>query len=201
MKGSTKFTFFILGVLATLVVVLLWRSCQEKPQQINQDYYLLTNQLQKMNKMVVLEQNYSAFQTHKDAAFSYGGYDFLPKELVLYTTARAQVTFDMNALQYRVDSINKKLIIEKLPKAKIEVFPSAKIYFMDDYALNRYDKATLQSVIDSAKKNMTKKIDEGKLRQEGRKQLLENLHQLFILAHALHYDIVDETQSLKAILP
>jgi len=187
--------------MLTLLVVFIWRNChQEKSQIINQDYYLITNQIQKMNKMVVLEQKFSSFQTHKDAAFQVGGYDFLPKEMVLYTTAKAQISYDLNKMKIEVDSIDKKLIIKELPKAEIQIFPEANIHFMDDYILNRYDGATLKSVINSAKQNMVKSIDRKMLEQKGREQLMKNLNDIFILAKALHYTIEDKTNQLTPIL-
>jgi translation initiation factor 2 beta subunit (eIF-2beta)/eIF-5 len=44
-------------------------------------------------------------------------------------------------------------------------------------------------------KNAEKNIDQPKLRNEGRKQLMKNLNEIFVLAKALHYDIIDETNS------
>lgn len=154
-----------------------------------------------MNKMVVLEQNFSSFQTHKDAAFTIGKYDILPKEMVLYSTAKAQVSYDLSQMKTKVDSVHKKLIIESLPPADIKIFPETKIYFMNDYALNRFDQASLQSIMSSAKENMVKSIDKKKMEEEGRKQLMQNLNDLFVLAKALHYKIEDKTNQLQGILP
>jgi len=71
------------------------------------DYYILTNQISKMNKMVVLEQDFSAMQKTKF------GYEFLGKEMtsnsiITYTKTNAQVSYDLNKMKIEVDSINKK---------------------------------------------------------------------------------------------
>lgn len=189
---------FAAGILVAALLFFSFRKCaKEEGAQINSDYYILTNQIQRMNKMVVLEQDYSSFQTHKSSAFKFGGYDVLPREMVLYTTAKAQVTYDLKKLDMKVDSANKKLIIREIPNAEIKIFPDVKIHFMDDYAINRFEQRELQGIMASAKKNMEKSVDKNKLRAEGRKQLMENLDEILVLAKALDYEIEDQTGLLQ----
>ena len=114
MKKSYKNIFvFLFGALfAYLLVFFFQKNTEKEAEAINKDYYILSNQIEKMNKMIVLEQNFSSFQTHKSSAFELGGMEFLSKEMVLYTTAKAQVTYDLKKLKMEVDSTNKKLIIK-----------------------------------------------------------------------------------------
>ena len=122
------------------------------------------------------------------------------KEMVLYTTAKAQVTYDLKKLKIEVDSTNKKLIIKEIPEAEIKIYPDVKIHFMDDYAVNRFSKADLNNIMESAKKNMTKSINQTKLKEEGRQQLISNLQDIFVLAKSLNYTIEDETKTLPEVL-
>ncbi|AVF48639.1 DUF4230 domain-containing protein [Elizabethkingia anophelis] len=201
MRRTPTYIGILIGILSTLLAVSVWRGCKEKKAEaINQDYYLITNQISKMNKMVVLEQNFSSFQTHKSAAFKFGGYDILPKEMVLYTTAKAQVTYDLKQMKIDVDTINKKLVITELPRAEIKIYPDVKIHFMDDYAMNRFDQKSINGIMESAKQNMVKSVDQKKLEQEGHQQLVHNLNDIFVLAKALNYKIEDKTGELKGII-
>lgn len=189
---------FLAGLFLAGILFFSVRGCgKDEGEQINTDYYVLSNQIQHMNKMVVLEQDFSSFQTHKASAFKFGGYEVLPKEMVLYTTAKAQVTYDLKKMDMKVDSVNRKLIITSLPNAEIKVFPDVKIHFMDDYAINRYSQKELQTIMASAKKNMEKSVDKSKLRDQGKKQLLENLNEIFVLAKALNYEVEDQTGLLQ----
>ncbi|NAW51781.1 DUF4230 domain-containing protein [Elizabethkingia argentiflava] len=200
MKKIPTYVAILIGVLSTLLFVSVWRQYTErKAKFINQEYYLLSNQIDKMNKMLVLEQNFSSFQTHKSAIFQVSGYDILPKEMVLYTTAKAQVTYDLKNMKINVDSLQKKLIITNLPRAEIKIYPDVRIHFMDDYALNRFDQKSINEIIASAKQNMLKSINKKKLEQQGHEQLIRNLNDLFVLARALHYKIEDRTGELKKI--
>ena len=150
--------------------------------------------------MIVLEQNFSSFQTHKSSAFRLGSIDVFPKEMVLYSTAKAQVSYDLKKMKIEVDSIQKKLIIKELPSPEVKIFPEVKIHFMDDYAVNRFSKTDLNNILESAKRNMRKNINQEKLKSDAKKQLLSNLDEIFVLARFLDYKIEDETQQLNEIL-
>ena len=173
---------------------------KEETEAINKDYYILNKQINKVNKMIVLEQNFSSFQTHKSSAFRLGNIDVFPKEMVLYSTAKAQVSYDLKKMKIEVDSIQKKLIVKELPSPEVKIFPEVKIHFMDDYAVNRFSKTDLNNILELAKRNMRKNINQEKLKFDAKKQLLSNLDEIFVLARFLDYKIEDETQQLNEIL-
>jgi excinuclease UvrABC nuclease subunit len=50
-------------------------------------------------------------------------------------------------------------------------------------------------ITNNARKNAEKTVDQTKLRNEGRKQLLQNLNDIFVLAKALKYEVVDDTNT------
>ena len=147
-----------------------------------------------MNKMVVIEQDFSSMQKTKITSELLGG--MLPsmeKELITFTKTNAQVSYDLNKMKLDVDSVNKKLIIKELPNAEIRIIPSVEIQSLDDSFLDRFDQKDLQKITKSAKDNAYKTVNQNRLRAEGRKQLLENLDNIFVLAKALNYTIEDQT--------
>lgn len=193
--------FFLIGAIFSFLLANFWNNLKnDTPDAINKDFYILSNQISKMNKMLVLEQNFSSFQTHKSEAFSIGKLRVLPKEMVLYSTAKAQVSYDLKKLKIDVDSTQKKLIIKEIPEAEIKIYPDVKIHFMDDYAVNRFKKQDLNHIMESAKKNMEKSINQNQLKAEGRKQLISNLNDIFILAKTLNYSIEDQTNQIDKSL-
>ena len=192
---------FIFGAFFSFLLEYFYINFnKEESQVINKDYYILNNQIDKLNKMIVLEQNFSSFQTHKSSAFRLGNIDVFPKEMVLYSTAKAQVSYDLKKMKIEVDSIQKKLIVKELPSPEVKIFPEVKIHFMDDYAVNRFSKTDLNNILESAKRNMRKNINQEKLKSDAKKQLLSNLDEIFVLARFLDYKIEDETQQLNEIL-
>ncbi|WP_428068653.1 DUF4230 domain-containing protein [Chryseobacterium gambrini] len=196
MRNSKVLVPFLAGVVLMTILFFSFRSCFSLSEKTEKsDYYILTNQISKMNKMVVLEQNTSSIQKTKM------GYEFLGKEvssnsIITYTKTNAQVSYDLNKMKMEVDSINKKLVITELPDANIRITPSVEIQSMDDSFFNRISEKDIKNVTQKAKDTAVKSIDQNKLRTEGRQQLMENLNNIFVLAKALNYTIEDQTGKL-----
>ena len=196
MKNKQIILSFIGGVVAMIFIFLLWNSLTKKADdKVQNDYYIITNQIRKMNKLVVMEQDFSSMQKTKITSQMLGS-SLLPateKQIITFTKTNAQVSYDLSKMEIKVDSINKKLIIKELPNADIRIIPSVEIQSMDDSFFNRFSDKDFQKITKSAKDNAYKTVNQNRLRDEGRKQLLENLDQIFVLAKALNYTIEDQT--------
>ncbi len=187
---------FIAGIILMLILFFSFRSCfsiSEKTEK--SDYYILTNQISKMNKMVVLEQDISSMQKTK-MGYEFFGREMTSNSIITYTKTNAQVSYDLNKMKMEVDSVNKKLIITELPNPDIRITPSVEIQSMDDSFLNRISEKDIKNVQQKAKQTAIKSIDQNKLKTEGKQQLMENLNNIFVLAKALNYTIEDETGQL-----
>ena len=147
-----------------------------------------------MNKMVVIEQDFSNLQKTKITNLLFGikGLPSSEKEIVIFTKAKAQVTYDLKKIKIEVDSADKKLIIKEIPNADIKIFTDAEITSLDDSFFDRFSEEDFKRITANAKKNAEKTVDQTKLRNEGRKQLLQNLNDIFVLAKALKYEVVDD---------
>lgn len=193
MRNYKPIVSFVAGAGAMVLLFFGLKSCLNLGGKTEKsDYYILTNQISKMNKMVVIEQNSSTMQKTKM------GYEFMGKEvssnsIITFTKTNAQVSYDLNKMKIDVDSINKKLVITELPDAEIKIIPSVEIQSMDDSFFNRISEKDIKNVTVKAKETAVKSIDQNQLRTEGRKQLMENLDNIFVLAKALNYTIEDKT--------
>lgn len=199
MRKNQPLFFFLGGVSLMLLLFLVWNALTKKVEdKVQNDYYIITNQIRKMNKMVVMEQDFSSMQKTKITSQILGSSIFpaAEKELITFTKTNAQVSYDLNKMKIEVDSISKKLVIQELPPAEIRIIPSVEIQSMDDSFFDRFTEKDLQKVTKSAKDNAYKTVNQNRLRAEGRKQLLENLEQIFVLAKALNYTIEDRTGQL-----
>ena len=198
MKTNRTLIAFLVGAAAMLFLFFLWNKISKNSEdKVQNDYYIITNQITKMNKLVVVEQDFSSMQKTKVSSELLGG--MLPKsekEIITFTKTNAQVSYDLKKMKLEVDSINKKLIIKELPNADIRISPNVEIQSLDDSFFNRFDEKDFQKITKSAKENAYKSVNQNKLRDLGRKQLLENLDNIFVLAKALKYQIIDQTGTL-----
>lgn len=139
-----------------------------------------------------MEQNTSSMQKTK-MGYEVFGKEISSNSIITYTKTNAQVSYDLNKMKIEVDSINKKLVITELPDADIRITPSVEIQSLDDSFINRISEKDIKNVTEKAKETALKSIDQNQLRGEGRKQLMENLDNIFVLAKALNYTIEDKT--------
>ncbi len=139
-----------------------------------------------------MEQNTSSMQKTK-MGYEVFGNEVSSNSIITYTKTNAQVSYDLNKMKIEVDSINKKLVITELPDADIRITPSVEIQSLDDSFFNRISEKDIKNVTEKAKESAIKSIDQNQLRSEGRKQLMENLNNVFVLAKALNYSIEDKT--------
>ena len=195
-KLNNKIIPFIAGAAVMLLLFFVFRKCSKvSEEKMHNDYYILNNQITKMNKMVVLEKDFSSIQKTK-VAHEFLGNQISENEIVTFTKTNAQVSYDLNQMKLEVDSVNKKLLIKSLPNAQIRITPSVEITNIDDSFLNRINDTQIKKVTETAKENAKKSVNEQNLRIQGRKQLMENLNNIFVLAKALNYTVVDETNTL-----
>ncbi|WP_026315648.1 DUF4230 domain-containing protein [Riemerella columbina] len=197
-----RFTKYIIGFLVGVVVMLIlffaWRGTTQKAQdEVTSDYYLIQNQISKMNKMVVVEQDFSSLQRTSIKSELLGS-SYLPvaeKKIITFTKTNAQVSYDLHQMKIQVDSINKKLIIKELPEPKIRIIPSVEIQSIDDSFFDRFDEKDLKKITKNAKDEAYKKVNQQQLKAQGEKQLIQNLEEIFVLAKALNYTIEDDTHT------
>ncbi|AZA98599.1 DUF4230 domain-containing protein [Chryseobacterium joostei] len=193
MRNNKTIISFVAGAGVMLLLFFGLKSCLNLGEKTEKsDYYILTNQISKMNKMVVMEQNNSTMQKTK-MGYEVFGKEVSSNSIITYTKTNAQVSYDLNKMKIEVDSINKKLVITELPDADIRITPSVEIQSLDDSFFNRISEKDIKNVTAKAKETAIKSIDQNQLRNEGRKQLMENLNNIFVLAKALNYTIEDKT--------
>ncbi|REC78509.1 DUF4230 domain-containing protein [Chryseobacterium elymi] len=199
MRNYKVIISFAAGIIVMLILFFGLKSCFNFGEKTEKsDYYILTNQISKMNKMVVMEQNMSSMQKTK-MSYEVFGKEVSNNSIITYTKTNAQVSYDLNKMKIEVDSINKKLVITELPDAEIRITPSVEIQSLDDSFFNRISEKDIKNVTQKAKETAIKSINENQLRTEGRKQLIENLNNIFVLAKALDYTIEDETGKLGVL--
>lgn len=199
MKNSKVIIAFVAGIALMLVLFFSFKSYLTPVQKTEKsDYYILMNQISKMNKMVVLEQDLSAMQKTK-LAYEVFGKEVTSSNIITYTKTNAQVSYDLNKMKIEVDTISKKLIITDLPNADIRITPSVEIQSLDDSFLNRITEKDIKNVTEKAKATAIKSVDQNKLRDEGRQQLMQNLNSVFVLAKALNYTIEDKSGKIGVL--
>ncbi len=179
---------FALGALLTYFVVNWTKNSNQKEASQTIAYGI-----KRLNKLVVAEQEYSNFYSHKSSTEYFGDLLSFDKNLLLEVKIKATASYDMSQMKVKIDSANETIYIEKIPDVKIELSPDVEFFEMNQSMLNQFSKEDLNGIKQRAIKEVEKTINDTELREKAHEQLLDNLEDIYLLAKIYGWKIVDET--------
>uniref|UniRef100_UPI0039A42E84 DUF4230 domain-containing protein n=1 Tax=Ornithobacterium rhinotracheale TaxID=28251 RepID=UPI0039A42E84 len=150
--------------------------------------------IQRLNKMVVAEQTYANFYSHKSQESYLGKLISFKKSLLLKVEIKAQASYDLSQMQVKIDSAKQVIYIQKIPPLQIQTYPDVEFFEMSQSKMNEFSKEDLNGIKRRAIAEVEKQIDRTSLQKEAHEQLLQNLEEIYLLAKIYHWKIVDETE-------
>ncbi len=176
----------IIGILATL-----WFQERQKTEEIHEQSQVLLENVKHLNKMVVAEAYYNDVYSYNDSNKYFFDIFHFDRNVILLVTAKAQISYDLNQLKISLDTIHKIINIADIPEEQVEIFPTIKYYDLQQSHLNQFDKNDLNRINAEAIKQIKSHIDLTQLRLKAKKQLLENLRNLYVLSKIYGWKIED----------
>ncbi len=194
-------SLLLAGIIIGVLLTLFYQE-QQKNKDISRQSHTLLKQVALLNKMVTAEAYYNEVYSYKDSdkyLFDLLQFD---KNVVLLVDAKAQISYDLSQLGITLDSVHKIIKINKIPKAEVEIFPNIHYYDLNQSTLNQFTKDDLNKINADAIEKIKQHIDLSKLRLKAKKQLFENLQNLYILSNVYGWKIEDNNlmQNLKSDL-
>ncbi len=191
--------YFAVFALGLLVAYFLFKP--KKTTAEDSGSQLISYEIKKLNKMIVLEEYYTYQQSFEGNVLPKSlleSFDVLKhfdhKKIVVLAKGTSQVSYDMKQINIEVDEYNKKLIIKELPSPKFDLFTDVEYLNLDTGVINSVDAKELNTYKDYVSKKIKDQVDEPALEKKAHQQLVENLSDLFVLAKVLDWEIVDKTQ-------
>jgi len=187
----------IIGILLTLFYLE-----RQKNQNVHQQSQTMLQQVKLLNKMVTAEAFFNEVYSYKDSdkyLFDLLQFD---KNVILLVNAKAQISYDLSQMDIQLDSVHKIIKIVKIPKEQVEIFPDIKYYDLQQSTLNQFTKDDLNKINQDAIDKIKSHIELAQLRLKAKKQLLENLQNLYILSKVYGWKVEDNhlMQNLKSDL-
>jgi len=193
--------YFVLGIIFGIILLLFYQE-KQKNKAIHLQSHTLQQQVKNLNKMVVTEAYYHEVYSYNDSDKYFFDLLNFDKNVILLVNAKAQISYDLSKLQVEIDSINKIIKIKNIPKENLEIFPSITYYDLQQSTLNQFSKDDLNRINKDAVEQIKSHINISELRLKAKKQLLENLKNLYILSKVYGWKIEDNhlMQNLKSDL-
>lgn len=195
-----KYLYLALGLLVGIFLTYFLMKQFQTDSSTNESH-VIAYEIKKMNKMIVAEQMFSDVYSHKNSRYLPGLKDYFSfdKKVLLLVNAKVQATYDLSKLSIEIDSVNQKIIIQKVPDVEIQTYPDVKFYDLEQSSLNSFSKDELNQIQSNAIQHIEKSIDQEKLKKEAHAQLIDNLGNLYLLGKAYGWEIVDQTPYAKEL--
>lgn len=195
-----KYLYLTLGLFVGIFLTYFLMKQFQTDSSTNESH-VIAYEIKKMNKMIVAEQMFSDVYSHKNSRYIPGLKDYFSfdKKVLLLVNAKVQATYDLSKLSIEIDSINQKIIIQKVPDLEIQTYPDVKFYDLEQSSLNSFSKDELNQIQSNAIQHIEKSIDQEKLKKEAHAQLIDNLGNLYLLGKAYGWEIVDKTPYAKEL--
>ncbi len=190
MKRIFTYAFlFLAGLIIGLL--LLWRT--EKNYQSEQ-ISLITNGIKNVQKLVVKEAFFSEVYNYQDAdKYFFETLEF-QKRAILLVEAKVQVSYDLQQMQVVIDSVHRKVLIKKIPKAEVSITPKFQYYDLQQSMWNTFSKDDLNTIQESSIDKLVNQVAVAKVKEQAHQQLLQTLQNLFQVTQLVGWTVEDQTQ-------
>lgn len=171
-----------------------WMYRSEKKTQINEDIQIVTQSIKNVQKLVVSEGYFNEMYNYKDAKkYFYDTFEF-EKSAIVSVNAKVQVQFDLAKMVVEIDSVEKRIVIKKIPKEEIEIYPEVKYFDLQQSTFNTFDKETLNRIQEKSIAKIKETAKVSRLQKNAKEQLLRELSKIYQLSAILGWEVVDETE-------
>ncbi len=171
------FTGIIIGILLSLLYLE-----KEKNKEIKQQSNVILENIRNMNKMIVSEAYFNQVYSYTDSDKYFFDLLNFDKNVVLLVNAKAQVSYDLNQLKIKVDSLHKTIYISNIPKEEINIIPDIRYYNLEQSSFNSFTKDELNEINRKAIQQIEESIDLSGLQTKAKIQLLKNLQNIYALS-------------------
>jgi hypothetical protein len=186
----TYILVFIIGVLFALYYLNNSTNNHEKEQ-----IQVVVNEVKNARKLIVTEATFSEMYNYEMAKeYMFVPYSF-DKKVIVSVVANVQVSYDLKQMEVEIDSINKKVIVTRLPEPELFIAPSVSYFDFEQSTFNTFSKEELNSINEKSIAQIKENIEISTLKEKAKTQLINELREVYVTTKLLGWELIDETES------
>ncbi|SFR40027.1 Protein of unknown function [Robiginitalea myxolifaciens] len=194
---------FLAGVIITLGVILIYRSCTEdamEQQTIREESRLIEKEISQVSKLIVTEGHFAEVYSYEDSRELFGALLSAKKKALVVVNAQASISYDLKQLTYELDPETKTLRIVRIPEPEIAIRPELEYYDVTADYLNPFGAEDYNAIKDRVNNSIEEKILRSGLKENAQNRLLTELAGFFALSRELGWTVV-YGDDLSGVLP
>ncbi|SED23298.1 Protein of unknown function [Tenacibaculum sp. MAR_2009_124] len=190
MKIIKYIAVFLLGFL----IAKFWYEKKENHYQ-QEEVSVFLDGIQNMSKLVVSQGSFSEVFSFSDTKKYFYDYLSFEKKAILSVNAKVEVGYDLSQLEIQIDSIEKSIIINKIPKEELVISPDIKYFDLQQSQFNTFSKQELNKLNDKAIEKIKTTVTVSDLQKDAKNRLFVELSKIYQLSKLYGWKVVDNTNT------
>ncbi|RRQ50682.1 DUF4230 domain-containing protein [Maribacter algicola] len=183
---------FFAGILITLAVVFIFRSCRDEKSSkaiLEENSMLIQKQIENVSKLIVTEGHFAEVYNYRDSKELFGPLLTAEKKALVVVNADVSISYDLSKVSFEMDEPNKTLKITSIPEPEIKLNPDFEYYDVTADYLNQFDAGDYNTIKRNVRNSLLKKVEASTLRTNAKNRLLSELEKFYVLTNSLGWTL------------
>ncbi|MCK0136547.1 DUF4230 domain-containing protein [Arenibacter sp. S6351L] len=183
---------FFVGVIFTLAIVLIFRSCSEEKEKksiLKENSMLIQEQINNVSKLIVTEGHFAEVYNYKDSQQLFGPLITADKKALVVVNAEVTVAYDLSLIKFDIDETTKTLRIISIPEPEIKINPDFEYYDVTSDYLNQFNAEDYNKIKRNVNASLLKKIEASTLKSNAQNRLLSELSKFLVLTNSMGWTL------------
>lgn len=189
-----KISRYILVFLVGFLIAKFWYQKSENRQQ-KEETKIVVNAIKNMSKLVVSSASFSEIYNFKDSKKYFYETISFDKQAIVTVNANVEVGYDLSKLEIQIDSLAKKIYINKIPKEEITIAPDIKYFDLQQSQFNSFSKDDLNKINQKSIEKIKQTVELINLKKEAKTRFFEEISKIYQLSAIYGWQVVDNTNS------
>lgn len=181
-----------IGVILTLAVVLIFRSCSEEKKKksiLKENSMLIQEQINNVSKLIVTEGHFAEVYNYKDSQQLFGPLITADKKALVVVNAEVTVGYDLSLVKFEINEDTKTLRIISIPEPEIKINPDFEYYDVTADYLNQFNAEDYNKIKRNVNASLLKKIEASTLKSNAQNRLLSELSKFLVLTNSMGWTL------------
>lgn len=192
---------FVAGVLITLAVVFIVRSCRDGKADkaiLEENSLLIQKQIENVSKLIVTEGHFAEVYNYKDSKELFGPLLTAEKKALVVVNADVSISYDLSNVSFELDEPNKTLKITSIPEPEIKLNPDFEYYDVTADYLNQFDAGDYNTIKRNVRNSLIKKVEASSLKSNAQNRLLSELQKFYVLTSSMGWTLVYQDRNIES---
>ena len=193
---------FIAGVVITLTIVFIIRSCNDSKEDksiLQENSMLIQQEITNVSKLIVTEGHFAEVYNYKDSKALFGQLLRAEKKALVVVNADVTVAYDLSQIDFEIDMATKTVKINSIPEAEIKLNPDFEYYDVTADYLNQFDAADYNKIKKTVNTSLMKKVEASSLRTNAENRLISELQKFYILTNSMGWRLTYQEQIIESL--